>query len=238
VEAVVYALQSKVLPPVTAALHVAERVRVNLMGAHKRVVGHPARVSERFSGKGADGTPLQGHQHAFVLPYDEDRDGKLDHVAVFCRQPFDVEEQLALDRMGAVWQPSGRPEVRCVPVRRGRTETTLKRGRVFQSATPFVPARHYRRGRGELSEWLAGEIRRECTNQNLPTPLSIRMLERFGLRDGRSVRWLEFDRNRKDDPARLGFGFELEFAEPMTPFALGYGCHFGLGQFHPVRVSD
>jgi CRISPR-associated protein Csb2 len=28
---------------------------------------------------------------------------------------------------------------------------------------------------------------------------------------------------------------ELEFTEPVAgPFALGYGCHFGLGQFMPL----
>ena len=31
----------------------------------------------------------------------------------------------------------------------------------------------------------------------------------------------------------FGYGFEIEFAEPVQgPIALGYGCHFGLGQFH------
>lgn len=45
---------------------------------------------------------------------------------------------------------------------------------------------------------------------------------------GRELRWIEFSRNRKDDPPRLGYGLELEFAEPLArPIALGYGCHFG-----------
>jgi len=34
-----------------------------------------------------------------------------------------------------------------------------------------------------------------------------------------------------------GFGFEVVFSEPVRgPIALGYGCHFGLGQFVPVCV--
>ena len=44
--------------------------------------------------------------------------------------------------------------------------------------------------------------------------------------------WVEFRRNRKDDAPRPGYGFRLEFDEPVpAPFSLGYGCHYGLGQF-------
>jgi CRISPR-associated protein Csb2 len=33
-----------------------------------------------------------------------------------------------------------------------------------------------------------------------------------------------------------GYGFKLEFAEPIShPVALGYACHFGLGQFRPLK---
>jgi CRISPR-associated protein Csb2 len=42
----------------------------------------------------------------------------------------------------------------------------------------------------------------------------------------------EFRRNRESDPVRAGNAFRLHFEEPVAaPFALGYGCHFGLGQF-------
>jgi len=52
---------------------------------------------------------------------------------------------------------------------------------------------------------------------------------------GGDLRWIEFRRNRTDDSARVGYGFELEFAEPpVGPVTLGYGCHFGLGLFMPA----
>ncbi|NMA88881.1 MAG: type I-U CRISPR-associated protein Cas5/Cas6, partial [Methanoculleus bourgensis] len=72
---VIYALESRVTPSVTSTVEVAERVRRKLMGIHKRVVNDPAKVSPKFSGKGKDGKPLQGHQHVYVLPLDRDRDG-------------------------------------------------------------------------------------------------------------------------------------------------------------------
>mgnify|MGYP003428794747 FL=1 len=58
---------------------------------------------------------------------------------------------------------------------------------------------------------------------------------------GKKVRWLEFRRFRNRGGGQLadsrGFGFEIVFAEPVRgPIALGYGCHFGLGQF--VAVED
>ena len=53
---------------------------------------------------------------------------------------------------------------------------------------------------------------------------------------GHRLRWLRFRRHRRSGRGRQGvpwaFGFQLEFAEPVTgPLALGYGAHFGLGQF-------
>ena len=93
---------------------------------------------------------------------------------------------------------------------------------------PFVTTRHWRKGRGTYEEFLEEEVRRECRNQGLATPVKVSLLERStGL-----FEWIEFRRNRKDDTPRPGYGFRIEFAEPApAPFTLGYGCHFGLGQF-------
>ena len=54
----------------------------------------------------------------------------------------------------------------------------------------------------------------------------------ISIRGSRSIHWMEFRRNRKEGRVRSGYGFRLEFKEPVPePLALGYGCHFGLGQF-------
>jgi len=231
VQGVLYALESKVPAAVTQTLEVAERVRRKLMGIHAKLAGDPARVSQKFSGKDGAGRPLAGHRHVYILPLDRDGDGWLDHLVIAAREPLDRTERLALDRLESVWQAGGKPDIRFTPVQWGTLRDLFPATQRLVSATPFVPPRHYRKGRGDFAEWLAAEVRREASNHGLPPPVKVRLLPALET-SRRGVRWLEFRRNRKDDPAQIGYGFEIEFAEPVTgPVALGYGAHFGLGQF-------
>lgn len=231
VHGVLCAFESKVLPLVTATLEVAERVRRKLMGIHKRISGDSRLLSARFSGKDPEGNPLQGHRHVYVLPIDRDRDGRLDHLLIVCREPLEHDERLALDRLRSIWQANGKPDLRVIPIQWGRLDELLPPRRRFVSATPFVPARHYRQGRGALSEWLAEEVRREASNHGLPAPTRVAMVPKL-MGGARDFRWIEFRRSRKGDRVRPGYGFSIEFAEPVAgPVALGYGAHFGLGLF-------
>lgn len=233
INGVLFALESKVLPPVTSTLEVAERVRRTLMGIHRRIAGDPALVSPQFSGKSSDGRPLEGHRHVYLLPLDRDGDGRLDHLLAVCREPLDRDELAALDRLDSVWQRDGRPDIRVFSLRWGGRADLCPPRRTFTSATPFVPPRHHKPSRGSLTDWLLSEIRREAANHSLPHPTGAKPIERL-VCGGRAIRWIEFRRNRKDDPARLGYGFELEFPEEVTgPVALGYGAHLGLGLFLP-----
>jgi CRISPR-associated protein Csb2 len=162
---ILYAFDSKVLPQVTETLHIAERARVRLMGIHKALAGGPDFVSPKFSGKNQSGEPLSGHQHAFYFPLDQDGDGRLDHLLVFCRSPFDELERLALDNLNAVWQSGGKPDLRCIPVQWGVPRSP---SRILASTSPFVPTRHYK-PKQDFREWLHGEVARECANHGLPS---------------------------------------------------------------------
>ena len=96
-----YALDSTVLPLVTETLRVAEAARRALMSIHGQLTeknGMRGR-SWVFSGKNEFGQPLVGHQHAYYLPTDEDRDGRLDHLTVVATAGFSPEERRALDRL-------------------------------------------------------------------------------------------------------------------------------------------
>lgn len=234
-QVVLLGLDGAVLPLVTATVDVAEQVRMRLMGIHKRIMGDPAKVSGRFSGKYADGTPRQGHEHAFILPLGNDR-GRIDRVlvVVLAAGGFEPDEMRAILGLRELYGRASDRPIRVVATGRGAIDDSKLRPTAARvvSATPFVAARHWRKGRGYFQEFLKEEVRRECRNQGLLEPTRVDLLERpTGL-----FEWVEFRRNRKQDPVRPGYGFRIEFAVPVpTPFSLGYGCHFGLGQFRAVE---
>jgi CRISPR-associated protein Csb2 len=233
VNGVLYGIESKVLPPVTSTIEVSERIRRKLMGIHKRIVGDPRRVSPKFSGKDTDGKPLKGHRHAYVMPLDMNRDGLLDHLLITCKDSFDLEELLALDRLRSIWQAGGRPEIQLVALEWGKMGEIIgtKPNTRLISATPFLPPRHYRKGRGEFGEWLEQEVARAAEEHGLPKPVHIAFMPRL-VSSQREIRWLEFRRNRKNENAQIGYGFELTFQEPVIgPVTLGLNAHFGLGLF-------
>jgi len=221
-------------PLVTATLEVAEQVHRKLMGIHRRLTGDPLRVSPKFSGKDPLGNPLKDHRHCFILPQDRDCNGWIDHLLIACSEPFDSDELRALYRLDSLWQRSGKPDIRCIPVQTGTLEEVSQPASRFTSATPFVAPRHYRKGRGSFISWLEDELKREVAHHDLPAPIRITSVANL-MNLGRPLFWRDFRRNRRDDPIVPGFGFEMEFGEPVQrPIAVGYGCHFGLGQFLPV----
>lgn len=134
----------------------------------------------------------------------------------------------------------------------------------WESITPYVLARHPKRfrdgrpklnERGEQVDGPEDQIRREwalrrAQDPSLPELMSIAPrachivshgLASRGEYGPRKIRWLKYRRWRSGggQPAMpQPFGFTLEFREPVSgPMALGYGCHFGLGLFRPVRST-
>ncbi len=234
---VIYALESRVTPSVRETVELSERLHRKIMGIYKRVVNDSEKRSVTFSGRDADGQPMRDHKHAYILPIDKDRDGWLDHLVIVSKIPFTPEELTTLDRLNGIWQPAGKPDIFFVPLKWGSCDEILSETpkTKFISSTPFIPTRHYRKGRGDFMEWLAGEVKKEAVFHGLPEPVDVKPIEKLLLMNGRSIRWLEFRRNRKGEDRQIGYGFEIEFSEPVNgPVALGYGAHFGLGQFVPV----
>jgi CRISPR-associated protein Csb2 len=106
--------------------------------------------------------------------------------------------------------------------------------RQWQSVTPFVPPRH-QRTRGRKRETPVQQLQAELQRRGFPHPVAVYDLPQREL-NGRSLRWIEFRRERLFGGGSrgqgVGYGFVIEFAEPVAgPLCLGYGCHFGLGQF-------
>jgi CRISPR-associated protein Csb2 len=231
-----YALSSTVLPSVQETVPFAERIRAHLMGIHKRIQNDdPTLVSPTFSGKGQNGEPLKGHQHAFHLPVDEDGDGRLDHLLIASTNPFNNSELMALDKLRSVWQPRGRPDVRLILVSLSG-KPPEQRSVKWMSVTPFVTSRHYRKGRGPYEEWLLNELNKECAFHKLPSPSSVDWIPHT-LHTLRPIHWWEFTRKRKNMPLPHAYGCIITFDEPVEgPVALGSGCHFGLGLFTPCNT--
>lgn len=233
VQAVLIRLDGIVLPLATETIAVAEQIRTRLMGAHRKAMGgDKSKVSSLFSGKTPEGERRLDHGHIYILPQ-SNRDGRIHSVLLLSRlEPFNEKELDAVRGVRELYQSDGRPGVRCVVTWQGSLNDRAVRdpANEVRSVTPFVTARHLKK-KQDPAEFYEAEIRRECRNQNYPEPLEVdRIDDKLGLFVA-----VEYRRNRPDDPARPGLAFRLKFAEPIiTPFSLGYGSHFGLGQFVPI----
>jgi CRISPR-associated protein Csb2 len=262
----------------TETLPVAEAARRYLMGIHKSqsLRAHyggripdtlpddaPRPRSAVFSGKDGDGRPLRGHGHAYCLPADEDRDGRLDHLTLVARDGFDRLEQRALDKlrgfktdrrgeeshslrtlllgMGTLAEVSGGP---------------LGPARVWESATPYLATRFAKtRGRDKVDlrspeqcrAFLAADLLRQIRDV-IPDVDAAKvrvepMLDPngvFTLGGRRPIEFKRFRRKRADDGGRrLAGAFRLTFPEPVVgPVCLGHSAHFGLGLFLPALTGD
>lgn len=227
ISAAVLELHGSVLPPATETIRIAERIRGRLMKWFERS-GKP--IPALIHGKDADGRPLKDHSHLFILPQ-PNTEGRIETVLLYSlgAQGFSSSEIQAIAGIRAIhWMESD--SVGVTPTWMGRRDDVSFRLAATKviSTTPFVTARHWRKGRGTFEEFLIEEVRRECRNHSLPEPAhvtEIPMASRFPP--------VKFRRHRKDDAPRPGYAFRIEFDRPVpVPFALGYGCHFGLGQFN------
>jgi CRISPR-associated protein Csb2 len=241
-----FALSSAVLPRLTDAVFLGERMRQALM-AKSRGLNGSEHALPVFSGKGTDGLRLDDdHSHAFYLPSDEDGDGRIDHMTVYATQGFDKHAQQAIGKLKKLWG-SGGHDIHTVLIGIGQPQDygglltrngqapMLEESQVWQSMTPYVLTRHPKRN-GKDSP--ASQIARDLLRRGFPMPEHIEPLDHTKIM-GKKVRWLEFRRLRNGGGGRvastLGFGFKIDFGQPVRgPLSLGYACHFGLGQFVPV----
>lgn len=150
-----FVLDSTVLPLVTDTLPVAESARWTLMGIYGRrfpqTDGSRGR-STVFSGKDVESNPLQGHGHAYYLPTDEDKDGRLDHLTVVATDGFCPRELKALDCLRELKsherEQSGHP-LRVLLLGLGRFDDyepwPLRVSQVWVSVTPFIATRYLKR---------------------------------------------------------------------------------------------
>jgi CRISPR-associated protein Csb2 len=243
-----FALSSSVLPRLTVALSVGDRVRQALLSQSN---GHSI-----FVGRGADGEIALGHGHAWFLPSDDDADGLLDHVVVHARGGFDRAALRALERLRRVWGYGGHdlelaltgvgsPEELGRVRRDPRSPTRspqLGTARVWESQTPFVPPRHTKRRGGVVRDAPEEQVARLLEAQGFPRP-AVEEIDAGALarpRPSPSIAWYRFQLLRSQGGGRRAssraLGFRICFEQAVTgPLAVGYAAHQGLGQFIAVE---
>jgi CRISPR-associated protein Csb2 len=231
------ALGGTVLPLFTDAVRVAERIRAAAMGRF----GTPP--SPVLSGKDASSAARQDqHLHAHYVPEARGKTNRITHVLVYAPEGFGDDEQRALARITYLDQEHDRPRLDVVLAGFGKAEdfekdsALCRRARRWRSKTPFVLPRHPKKGRDSPEDQLV----RELALRGFPTPVAIERCD-----GAAKTRWLAFRMRRlrdrgKEGVATAGFGgFEIEFAEKQRgPILLGYGAHYGLGQFEAEREGE
>lgn len=232
-----FALSGPILPLLTETVLVAEQVRAAAMSRH----GTP---SVTLAGKSADGERVQGqHAHAHYVPDARGRTDRVTHVLVYAPAGFSESEQAALARVSFLARRLNRPTLAVALSGFGAADDFRDVTPLFgvstrwRSRTPFVLVRHPRRGKDTPRDQVARELRL----RGLPEPSEIISIPGALLHDSRAgdarlMHWLAFvmTRDGREHP-HGGFGFEVVFPEPVRgPILLGYGCHYGLGQFEAL----
>jgi CRISPR-associated protein Csb2 len=240
------ALSGTVLPLFTDAVRVAEQIR-------RAAMFHCKTPSPVLSGKDASSAARQDqHRHAHYVPEARGKTNRITHVIVYAPEGFGDDEQRALAAITYLDQEHERPRLDVVLAGFGEATDFEKDSKLFgfsrrwRSKTPFVLPRHPRKGKETPREQLV----RELELRGLPAPMAIEPSDGAALFDpgageAAKTRWLAFRMRRLRDRGREGVatagfgGFEIEFAEKQRgPILLGYGAHYGLGQFEAEREGE
>lgn len=225
-------LVGKPLPRVEETLRIGELMRVAVMSRARHILGEDG-IPPVFSGH--DMPEDNRHRHAFYLPWDSNRDGRIDRILLHVPGGMKAEAQRVVEGVRKLWSRDG-GEWRLVleSIGRGGTASGLTQpGEVWESVTPYLHPWH-RKKKFQIED----QIRRECRERGLPEPTSLESLAEVEVGRNRRRRPIHFRRfrNRRGltQPDRLGSFWRLTFPEPVQgPLALGFACHYGLGIFRP-----
>jgi CRISPR-associated protein Csb2 len=146
-----FALASNVLPDLTEAVNICDRIRQALI-KHSNGINV---FTGRSSGKDKESLVyLQGQEHAWYLP-EVNQQGKIEHIVVYAKTGFDWDKAIpALKKLNRLWSPGG-SDLQTILISLGQLENYVttnqqndKRYQVignsykWHSLTPVVLTRH------------------------------------------------------------------------------------------------
>ncbi len=227
--------------------------------------GQPVPLDGAITGKDADGKPSIDHAHAYFLPTDEDCDGRIDHLTVFARGGFAPDEMRAMESLRTI-RLRGRDNdahpLRVLLLGSSRLDpqqpSPARSEREWVSVTPYIATRHAKsRGRNRIEvaspqaqvAFLIADLRSQLSAvvpgiSELASPVEIEpLLEggRFEVANGRRPAEFRRSRSKSDDDGdrRLAGAFRIRIPSGLVgPISLGYGAHFGMGQFVPAGNGE
>jgi CRISPR-associated protein Csb2 len=245
-----YSLSGQNLPRLLEALSFGEKVHDALVEL--------SNGSSIFTGCDESGKPLKGHSHAYILSESNmalgrGQGGEITHVTIYASAGFRTVERSALENLKEIHSLGvqvallglGKPEdFGGMDLAQGQCPL-LGKSKKWISRTPFIPTRHPKVTRAGVpkrdpSGLQIGspehDLRRLLRLDGFSEPVVVEPVSSTILGE-RDVQWREFHSQRSNGEGRRaaydkGYGFRIEFAEAMQgPVAVGYGAHFGMGEF-------
>lgn len=258
-EFALYAVSNLSPPPYTMALWTAERFRTILLGIASRHYGYDY-VPSAFHGRNTAGEFLKSnHSHASFMCSPDETGQFIAHMLVHFPTGIRSKEQIILMDMKRFWYDGLRSyQVKLLGFLNLAeiseillpTDCITGTSTTWESLTPYLLTRHLHIKRSEkrlklirdkaIDRELRKQLMLELSNRNYIDPCLIRSNSTGLQMRHRFIPWSSFDTTRlkgsDKQVSSLGYGFEIEFPEAVSgPLSLGYGCHFSLGLFRPVR---
>jgi len=180
-----YKLDSPVLPLVTEAYKFSRQMRSAAMSIYG---GNDKKKSCLLSGKDEIGIPLKGHAHAHYIASDEDNDGRLDHISIYCSSGFDKEHQIALNNVKFIKRYGKDQAINLLLL--GITNNVedsnsplFMTSRKWKSITPFSLERHPKVNRSGIwkTENISDDIEIIIPDTFYPYPSIPHMLFEYGI---------------------------------------------------------
>ena len=222
-------------PPVTDTVTVAGMMRDAVMSRAGRLNG--GWLSPHLSGHDDEGRPLRdNHAQAYWLPVDNDRDGLIDHIAIYARYGIEPSVRSAFSGITKIYDRSGNSaRVRFAGFHRradmaGRC-ILFKGGIRWVTATPYFAPWHKKKNCGTADQVKkeAALHRRRVVHVNAGSLPAIPA-------GGGAASIASFKSTRRGKaPINNGCHVAIRLAKREDgPLLLGDHSHFGLGMFVPI----